>query len=910
MDWSIRHISEDLDDKDEFSLNCRTCDEDAYRSWEWDQETIQKFHEAHLAAVNQLREFPDDENRFNYYIDTMREFGFERYLGRQEFVPFGYKPPPPPLVFQQPVAEALDDMDEFQPGILTFGNAGGEWDILQALRTEAAHQFGDVKKFRIKINKVIPSGNINIIGQPDGSGEVQVIYHVIQNLKWIPSTINVPYVSHDSINNWVWKLGHEVYKETETAAEDDLDDEINESLDDKDEFAQEEFWYRRFGDLLDEGGPQLLATAIEQHFQPFRVIEINTTNNTIQLTGYSGWGDKPDKELARRSFILRYNPDQNVIGWMRNDLIPKLNNIDNILKTKGLENHPLLFETLEDIDEFDDQFHGWFKTFQQMQDEGGPGAVQQTIEWHSPVNVLEVGDNYVILSTTIDRQNRKVKVPFNPGQTFQSWYNENYSQAAKRQREIGYLEKSKHPLFFEDQELGPTGRPLSPFGNELMKPSGWQARVEPVSTKQYGSPELGLDDVDEFTTNYDDFIVTITNKNHPGKELVGRTGWNRDAGFPLVYEVTRDDFKMSEDLAKKFLFAVYWFAEETEEGRGRAEPFDVDIYDLIHLQSGGATEVINYYNDPEYYTQQAKQTRLTGWDRVGTRTQNESRESTVNIQGHPFTRIDEVDLMNLQMGSWYWFPPNAPEILHNSADEVMEFFEDIYIWFGPEINVRNYYEQSELPTQEGPGLDDFDEFEEIDDPEVELQKWEDADTLAARAAREQMLKEAEKLIPGTGFQLMFVGSKHKTMHGLHATHPLDHIQIPYIIIGRPLVTEALDDKDEFTEHVFIPVSTTILYNAAEVGRPVADVVEIAKMIIVEYGYLPGDFVFKKRDDKGGETRLFGTLEVNDQLVNWLEDEGGFLELTASHSGVLAKYGEIIIILESEGAWLRHQGIDA
>lgn len=52
------------------------------------------------------------------------------------------------------------------------------------------------------------------------------------------------------------------------------------------------------------------------------------------------------------------------------------------------------------------------------------------------------------------------------------------------------------------------------------------------------------------------------------------------------------------------------------------------------------------------------------------------------------------------------------------------------------------------------------------------------------------------------------------------------------------------------------------------------------------------------------------MEVSHELTDWLRDEGGHLELRASHSGVLSKYGEITIIFESEGDWLEHQGIDA
>lgn len=590
---------------------------------------------------------------------------------------------------------------------------------------------------------------------------------------------------------------------------DDVSRFISESLDDKDEFVGEggEHWHRTFQSLFDEGGAGAISSAIETHFVPLRVEEINTDKNYVVLTGYDGDSalgprvpQNQKRVLASRKFVVGFDWNQQLADWMRSRLIIKLNSIDHLFNKYTIYNHPLLFETLDDRDVF--RNNDWEITFQELLDEGGPESVKQTIETGFPgLKVIDVFDDVITLfaPTKNDRlgkkERRRITVPYTPTQSLIHWIAKDYMKVMNQvDHEKEPLTKERHPLFFED---------VGPWGDERTnKPWGWQALVIPAGEGQVRQSGEGLDDTDEFMTGDEPWSVTVTNKNIPGKELKGVVGWERGeitGHFPRVFSLERNDFSMSEDFAKKVIWAAYWAAEETTEGRTSHEAFELDTY-LVGIGRDGE-ELLKYINDPEHYGKQYP-SKQSGWTSVGTHTYEESANPfTVTLGSRPFTKLHEVDLMNIQMGAWHWpkpeLSPSISNFLYSDAETIADHYPEMFVWWAPILDLREFYDQQdeELPPHEGPDLDDRDEFED-DDPEIDLQKWDDAEQIGASAARDRMFKEAATLEPEMrtlGLELLYVGAA----PGLNRKRELR----PFIIVGRKKpMAENIDDRDQFTTY--------------------------------------------------------------------------------------------------------------
>lgn len=701
---------------------------------------------------------------------------------------------------------------------------------------------------------------------------------------------------------------------------DDVSRSLSEDLDDTDKFADpdEQFWHRSFQSLFDEGGVAQIAYAIESSFPPMHAVEINTDKNYIVMSGYDGntmLGIRPSaSELASKKFMVSFDWDQQLESWMRSRLSIKLNAIDHAFATHTVKTNPFLFENLDDADDFADEEY-WQRTFQSLIDEGGLAQVAHALRTHFPSDrVLDIGENYVTMAVTLEAGQvddlRKLKIPFALDQTLQSWLRDAFIPALnKAEKEKSSISKERHPLFFED---------TSPWGSEY-KPWGWEAVVAPVVHGEIRTGD-GLDDTDEFVTGDEDWQVKVTNRNIPGKELSGVVGWEKGeivGHFPKIMSLDKNDFGISEDFAKKILWAAYWQAEEMQEGRTSYKPFKLDTY-LVNIENDGM-EMLKYINDPEHYGRNYQRDKTAGWTNIGTHTYGEQllrEENVVNIQGRPFTPLREVDLMNLQMGAWHWLKPEvAPDVsdfLYSDAETIAGRYPRMFIWWAPALDLWPFYNQGEeLPPHEGPDLDDRDEFED-DDPEIDLQRWEDAERMGASAARDKMFEDAASLEPAMrtqGLELLFVGAA----PGRDRKRELR----PFIVVGRKApMAEALEDTDEFHHPLdMIPVSATIIYNPLEIDLSQQEVIEVAKMMVVEAGYHTGDFTVDKpiwQPDYGPyQVRIFGKMEVHYKLNDWLEDEGGRLEFsTGSPSDLYKKYGKIVLILESQGAWLRHHGIDA
>lgn len=553
MDWSIRDISETIDDNDEFISHCKVCEDDTFRGWEWPQDTLQKFHLAHQDASYWMRSSAPHDNDWAYYLNKMREYGFAPYLSRHEFVPLGYK---------SPVTEDLDDSDNFS----------------------------------------------------------------------------------------------------------------NESNTD-----------HTFQELYDMGGEEFIKSVLEE------------------------WS----RDVGQQALQLGH-------------VLPKFYGTDSHI----VATYPLKVLNLElDLTAPDHQgmvtFAGWTK------------------------------------------DSRKFRVAFRMDEKFHYFT----GRLATKLMHMGYFEKEftkqTHPLFYESK--------LSPFtGEPLPEPPGYQMTVVPAEAKAPPEAGEGLDQADEFLGNDDKWRVTLTNKKYPGKRMEGIVAWH-EGHFPKVLEIVQNDFDIDDNSARHVLWALYWHAEESAEGRPAYEPVDVNLNDLFQLDKS-LLLFLRHLDDPTFDMDSAPPSDLpAGWGSVGTQEGfRESREDyTVYVNNKVFTRINEVDLMNLQMGSHIWKAPKAPELLYGSAEDIDIAYPDMYIHWAPKTPLVDYYPDNEPEAPvEGPGLDDSDDFE-IDDPEVELQKWEDAERLAARAMHDKMLKEFATINP-PGLELLFVGNSISTQREVK----------PYAIVGR------------------------------------------------------------------------------------------------------------------------------
>jgi hypothetical protein len=447
----------------------------------------------------------------------------------------------------------------------------------------------------------------------------------------------------------------------------------------------------------------------------------------------------------------------------------------------------LMSENLDDTDVFGNE-NFWDRTFQSLIDEGDIEFVDHAVRNHFPSDhVLEVGKDYVLMGVYVraaDDNLRKLKIPFRPDQTLKDWLNQSFVPALNQaEHEYGYMTKDQHPLFFESE-----GRPW-----------GWQYIVTPVLPGQASGGE-GLDDTDEFLTGDENYLITITNTNYPGKQLAGMVGFKEGSHVPSVLSLDRNDWKFSEDFAKKIVWSAWWVSDEAQHGEASYNAKDLDPGEMLQMDQGGI-EMLKYYNDPEYYNSSKNPKSVykknpenpAGWGKVGTHTYGEAHETpfTVHVDGKPFTKIYGRDLMNLQMDSNYRIAQD--DYLHASADQI-EVLYDMFIYWAPNVDLEPYYEGAPaIDPYEGPDLDDRDEFE-ADDPEIEHQRWEDAETQGGRAIREQLLKDFAK-ISKPGFTLLYVGTK----------TTLDHRLRPFVIIGRRRsVTEDIDDKDEFRSQFVRP----------------------------------------------------------------------------------------------------------
>lgn len=445
--------------------------------------------------------------------------------------------------------------------------------------------------------------------------------------------------------------------------------------------------------------------------------------------------------------------------------------------------------------------------------------------------------------------------------------------------------------FSEDAE-----RPISPFGNEMSLPWAWQVTSIPVAKATQSSGE-GLDDTDEFIGEEDPWIVTLTNKNQPGKQLSGVAQWERHNN-PRVLSVDHNDFNISDEFARRILFAAYWTSDEVHHYEGReSEVTDIEPGDLFHLKDA-ELEMMKYLNDPEHYNKNypEKQQGFPGWNKVGTVT-HESAQS-IKVNGYICSKMINHDLWIIQGDTWHWPRQvddrhGADPHLYSDPDEIMKLYPDMYIGFLPSVNISDYYDISDEPPATGDGLDDVDEFEP-DDPEVDLQRTEDAEHMAARAVRESMFNKFATLdVPG--FELLYVGAKGARESDVPVLRP-------FVIVGKKKpVTEDLDDKDEFTGEQLTPVATTIIYDPTKVNIPSAHVILIAGRIIIDNGYDVGEFVESGRTEKPNEVRIFGKLEISENIVLWIHDAGGQIELHNYN---------IDIILESPDVLALNRGIDA
>lgn len=474
-------------------------------------------------------------------------------------------------------------------------------------------------------------------------------------------------------------------------------------------------------------------------------------------------------------------------------------------------------EDIDDTDEFrNEEF--WWRTFRDLIDEGGLELVAHALRTHFPSDrVLEVGENYVLMAVTLEAGSddlRKLKIPFHLDSVLQAWLKLDFIpalQKAELEMQKGGISKDRHPLFFED---------LSPWGNEMGKPWGWQVSAQLIApSKPSGSGE-GLDDTDEFLTGDESYLVTVTNKHYPGKEVSGIVGFKDDGHFPQLLSLDRNDWELVDDFARKLIWSAWWATDEAQHGEASYHAQDLDPGDMLQMDQGGI-EMLKYYNDPEHYNNSKhpksvyrKDPSPPGWGKVGTHTYGEAHETpfTKYVNGKIFTRIYEQDLMNLFMNTWYWTPPGgrgwtgrprgkpstgAPDTLYKSPDEIIDDYPLVFVHWAMPIEMDEFYGGNSPPPPpenvEPDSVDDRDEFD-ADDPEVDLQKWEDAEKLAAKAARERMLKEFATIDPG--YELLYVGAK----------GTLDKKMKPYAVITRVAVTEDLDDKDEFRPQYARPVN--------------------------------------------------------------------------------------------------------
>lgn len=455
--------------------------------------------------------------------------------------------------------------------------------------------------------------------------------------------------------------------------------------------------------------------------------------------------------------------------------------IDDVLRS--------ISEDLDDIDTFsdDDQIY-WNHTFQSLMDDGGLEYVEQVVRQLMPSDhILEVGPDYILMNVsppTAPRTPhsqfgfRKLRIEYSPTQTLAQWLRNSFIpklKAIEQEYEPNKerLTRERHPLFFED---------LSPWGNEMGKPWGWQVTLEPIAEPDVFSGE-GLDDVDEFVDDEDKWRVTLSNKHHPGKAVVGIVGWkDYPQDSPSTQIIERNDFKLAEEVAKRILWAVYWAAGEMHgENAPIIDPVDIEISDLFQLNRA-EIELMKYLNDPEHYGKEYP-SKPGGWDRVGTGVHESAERPAVMVNGKPFLKLTHATLANLQMNGWFWYPANAPAVAHQSADEIFEAYQSLFIYYGPEADIASYMETPPAaPVSASGGLDDVDEFDDSD-PDADREKWESAERQAARDVRTQMLKEFVT-INNPGIELLMVGCIPGRPHpDTHAGIGLDTSLRPYAIVG-------------------------------------------------------------------------------------------------------------------------------
>ena len=713
---------EGLDDKDEFAGECQICDQDTWRGWEWPAEDLQKFHEAHIAAIEWIRSVPHEEDRFSHYVDRMRELGFDRYMGRAEFVPIGYEQPQLneavspftgeetrdwgwqatviPVSTRTPEGEGLDDVDEFFTGT----------DLWRVTIT----------------NKYYPGKELTgTVGWNYGDliGHMPKVEDVERN--------DFPLISYDFARRLVWA----VYWASE---------EEGEGRGRLEPFVIDQ------GNLLqvDRVGIEVL-----KHINDPSEIEKKYPHKP---PGWSSVGTHTYGEAAGNREVVTVNGKPFValpIGGFANLVM----NTHWVSPT----NH---YEAGEEIAEAYDLFSYWGPTlniadyeniFDNLPDPGPTpaGSLDDADEF-------EEDDPEIELQRQEDAERHAIRAGV-------EMMRKEFATLDKPGFEVIYL--GGHGTFSAGARVsGLTVRPYVVIGRKKATVTEdlrrrlsvaeilTQRQIRPIPSHIASTHVVkpiepsrgpGLDDQDEFSTEDD-----ICPPPHGG--------WDVELHGP------------QGDVTQQFLD---------------------EFHGSIFVDKGGEPE------DPDR-----------------------------NFDG---------------CAIWVEIPRSG-------------FIRGLSTaWYNPSTDAWVTWPYTERIAE---GLDDKDEF---------------------RPNRPCTCSD----------------------YPLHLD-PHDHE--PWCALYEP-GPEDLDDLDEFTEYEFFPVSATIIYNPEKIMRPAVDVIEIAKMIVVEYGYLPGEFTHKSTQPASlyhgahdNKTRIFGTLEVDDALMRWIEDKNGQVELSSvGVGGMLNKYGDITLILE-------------
>lgn len=564
-------------------------------------------------------------------------------------------------------------------------------------------------------------------------------------------------------------------------------------------------------------------------------------------------------------------------------------------------------EGLSDTDTFSNESF-WNKTFGEILDEGGVEFLTSVLALGAAkADEVNVEQRYIVANvpswgsqtenpTTSPRY--KIKIPFELNTQIIDWY---YHALLPEWRKIHStdLNPKDHPLFYEA---------LSPWGNEMGKPWGWQASVTSIS--EIG-PSQGteLSDTDEFMTGTDKWLVVITNKNIPNKELSGIVGWHSESQggwYPQVQKTERNDFNLSKDFAEKLLWAVYWAAEETSEGRNSSDLFEIDQGNLVQIDDSGI-ELLKYLNDPEHYGSFKYPSKPKGWGNVGTHTYGEALEPAVVINGKTFVPLLIGSFMNLLAHGWFW-APNA-QISKWTPDEIMDAYQEMFIWRGEPFNIEDYLESNTPTMSTDSSLGDQDEFE-FDDPEIDLQRWEDAEHLAANDIREKLLNDFTT-VDNPELEVLFVGATSARSSGQDYNHEegAKPRLYPYVIVGRKNtpVTESLDDKDEFRSADLIPYDTIITYipvqhvGSALRGINSVSAIEIARQIASDNGFETGTFDYTDMRRDGNQVRIYGKLDIDENFADHVIAAGGYMELEGQEG--------VTLIIQIESEMVRRLGLD-